>query len=95
MKAHCRELLKSGDATAGESGVSASASDHAAKHSGENDDNKGGHYFIGIAGSLCGGCLQGTLPEEFGNCGECAVFKSGMVKMRQAIGNHVGCIFTN
>ena len=95
MKAHCRELLESGDATSGESGVKTSTSEHAGNQSGENDDNNGGHYFIGNAGPVCGGCSQGTLPEEFGNCGECAVFKSGMVKMRQAIGNHVGCIFTN
>ncbi len=58
----------------GELGVCPAATE--VKHNGKNGGRNGGRYCWKIAGTLCGGQVQGTYAQKLSNCVVCEFYKS-------------------
>ncbi|HUU44094.1 MAG TPA: hypothetical protein VM118_00035 [Acidobacteriota bacterium] len=76
MKANCWELTKCGRQPGGanvhELGVCPAALDEA--YDGVNQGTNGGRICWAIAGTLCGGKVQGTFAEKRGTCMACDIY---------------------
>ena len=83
MKKNCWEIKKCGreanGVKASELGVCPAALP--SKYDGFNEGSLGGRYCWKIAGTFCGGEVQGTFADKLLNCVECNVFK--MIKAEQ------------
>ena len=63
-----------GGAKTGDLGVCSAASD--SKHDSINGGKNGGRYCWKIAGTLCGGQVQGSYAAKAGSCMVCDFFKT-------------------
>ena len=77
-KLNCWEMKKCGrepnGAKANELGVCPSATD--TQNAGKNSGTNGGRYCWRIAGTLCGGKVQGTFAQKATNCSKCDFYIS-------------------
>ena len=77
MKKNCWELKncgrENGGSKASEMGVCTAASDKSTN--GFNDGTNGGRFCWAVAGTLCGGEVQGTYAEKQATCISCDVFR--------------------
>ena len=84
MKKNCWEHKNCGrqvnGAKASQLGVCPAAID--TKHDGVNGGKKAGRSCWKVAGTLCGGTVQGTWADKLGNCTACDFFK--LVKAEEA-----------
>jgi hypothetical protein len=76
-KLNCWEFKKCGREPGGvkatELGICAAATE--ASVSGSNNGKNGGRSCWAIAGTLCGGAVQGSFAEKLGNCMKCEFYK--------------------
>ena len=76
MKQNCWEFTKCerqpGGLLEDEKGVCPAAVD--TNHDGKNDGENGGRYCWKIAGTLCGGKVEGTFAAIMRNCSSCCQF---------------------
>jgi len=76
MKLNCWEYKKCGRQPGGakeqERGACPAATD--LTHEGENGGRAGGRYCWRVAGTLCGGKVQGTFAVKIMNCLDCDFF---------------------
>lgn len=77
VKKNCWELKNCGRQVGGlrsrDLGVCSAAIDR--KYNGINSGLNAGRYCWKIAGTLCGGAVQGTWAQKMGNCIICEVFE--------------------
>ncbi|KAF0218665.1 MAG: hypothetical protein FD174_2758 [Geobacteraceae bacterium] len=85
MKKNCWEVKicgrQAGGPKAGELGVCPAATD--ASCNGKNEGKNGGRYCWKVAGTLCGGKVQGTAAQKTMNCAACEFFKQ--VKQEEGV----------
>jgi hypothetical protein len=62
-----------GGPKAGEFGVCVASTDK--EHNGKNAGINGGRYCWKLAGTLCGGQVQGSFASKVMNCAQCEFFK--------------------
>ncbi len=78
MKSNCWDFKKCGRAPGGaksaELGVCPAATD--ASHNGNNGGQNAGRYCWKVAGTLCGGQVQGSWANKSMNCMACDFFKA-------------------
>ena len=83
MKTNCWEFKKCGRQPGGakelELGVCKASTNFT--HNGVNGGKSAGRYCWKVAGTLCGGKVQGTFAEKMMNCAACEFFK--MVKTEE------------
>ena len=76
MKLNCWEVTKCerqpGGLLVGEKGVCPAAID--ATHDGKNGGKNAGRYCWKVAGTLCGGKVEGTFAAMMRNCSSCCQF---------------------
>ena len=76
-KKNCWEFKKCGRQTGGENadelGICPAASEEAAE--GINSGSRGGRSCWVLAGTLCGGIVQGTFASKLANCIQCEFYK--------------------
>ena len=76
MKQNCWEFTKCerqpGGLLEDEKGVCPAAVD--TKHDGKNNGENGGRYCWKVAGTLCGGKVEGTFAAIMRNCSSCCQF---------------------
>ena len=76
MKLNCWEFTKCerqpGGLLVGEKGVCPAAID--ATHDGKNGGKNSGRYCWKVAGTLCGGKVEGTFAAMMRNCSSCCQF---------------------
>ena len=74
---NCWEHKKCGRETGGsktaELGVCSAATNFS--HNGKNGGKSAGRFCWKVAGTLCGGKVQGSFSEKMGNCVKCDFFK--------------------
>jgi hypothetical protein len=84
-KLNCWEFKKCGRQPGGpkvaELGVCVAATNGASK--GANDGKNGGRICWAVAGTLCGGKVQGTYAQKVANCVQCPFFI--LVKQEEGI----------
>jgi len=77
MKTNCWEVKKCGrqqnGIKTGEFGICLARSE--TSYNGKNGGKNGGRYCWKIAGTLCGGEVQGSFARKVGNCMACDFFK--------------------
>ncbi len=77
-KTNCWEHKKCGREVGGakvkELGVCPASTNE--KNSGKNGGNAAGRFCWKVAGTICGGKVQGTFAEKMMNCANCDFFKS-------------------
>ncbi|HTS48102.1 MAG TPA: hypothetical protein VMH05_09165 [Bryobacteraceae bacterium] len=82
-KSNCWEVKncgrQPGGAKVAELGVCVAASSQAAN--GVNGGKNGGRICWAIAGTLCGGKVQGSFAQKMANCGQCPFY--GLVKQEE------------
>ncbi len=75
-KLNCWEIKKCGRETGGlkskELGVCSAATD--TKSNGANSGKNGGRICWAVAGTLCGGKVQGTFAEKEKTCRQCSIY---------------------
>ncbi len=76
MKKNCWEFTQCerqpGGLLVGERGVCPAATD--TKHDGKNEGENAGRYCWKVAGTLCGGKVEGTFAAMMRNCSSCCQF---------------------
>ena len=86
MKMNCWEAKKcgrqAGGTKTGELGVCPAATD--AGHNGINGGKNAGRHCWKVAGTLCGGNVQGTYAQKLVNCVVCEFFKQVKVEEAQS-----------
>ncbi|MDH3890153.1 MAG: hypothetical protein OEV49_03640 [candidate division Zixibacteria bacterium] len=99
MKKNCWELKacgrEPGGSKATEMGICTAATDRTSD--GLNGGKNGGRFCWAVAGTLCGGVVQGSFAEKKASCLSCEVFKQirteegrefVMVQPGQRVGSH-------
>ena len=77
MSENCWQFKKCGREPGGvktaELGICSAANDE--RHDGKNAGENGGRYCWKVAGTLCGGKVQGTYAQKLINCVSCDFYK--------------------
>jgi len=76
MKQNCWDVKQCGrqpgGAKASELGICPAAQDNA--YNGKNQGERAGRYCWKVAGTLCGGTVQGSFASKMMNCSQCEFF---------------------